>query len=74
VENSRKHNFETKDKDSLSEDPQDPIEHELGRRIARMFIRNLRAWKEDKIDSREPVAQFLKSYSVLLTNRSFFIM
>gem|GEM_PF-3965057 len=39
-----------------------------------MFIRNLRAWKEDKIDSREPVAQFLKSYSVLLTNHSFLIM
>jgi hemerythrin-like domain-containing protein len=44
---------ETKDTDSFSEDIRKfLIEHELGRRIARMFLRNLKAWKDDKIDSR----------------------
>ena len=62
---------ETKDKDSFSEDIRKfLIEHELGRRIARMFLHNLKTWKEDKIDSREPVARFLKSYSVFITDHT----
>jgi hypothetical protein len=62
---------ETKDKDSFSEDIRKYlIEHELGRRIARMFLRNLKAWKEDKIDSREPVARFLNSYFVFITDHT----
>lgn len=32
------------------------IEHELGRRIARMFLRNLKTWKDgDGMGSREPI-------------------
>lgn len=62
---------ETKDKDSFSEDIRKfLIEHELGRRIARMFLRNLKAWKEHEVDSREPVARFLKSYSVFITDHT----
>lgn len=46
--------LETKDKDSFSEDIRKfLIEHELGIRIARMFLRNLKAWNDDKIDSRK---------------------
>ena len=44
---------ETEDKDGFSEDIRKfLIEHELGRRIARMFLSNLKSGKDDKIDSR----------------------
>jgi hemerythrin-like domain-containing protein len=62
---------DTKAKDNFSEDIRKfLIEHELGRRIARMFLRYLKAWKEDKTDSREPVARFLKSYSAFITDHT----
>ena len=41
------------------------IEHELGRRIAKKVSENLEKWKNDE-DAREPVARFLKAYSVYL--------
>jgi hemerythrin-like domain-containing protein len=57
---------ETKDKDSFDEDIRKfLIEHELGRRIARMLRGHLNSWKKG-IDSREPVARFLKSYAVFI--------
>lgn len=45
------------------------IEHELGRRIARMLRGHLNSWKKG-IDSREPVARFLKSYAVFISNHT----
>ncbi|NNL58389.1 MAG: hypothetical protein HKP31_02845 [Nitrosopumilus sp.] len=41
------------------------IEHEFSRRIALKIKRHLKSWKEGK-DSREPVARYLKTYSVYL--------
>ena len=41
------------------------IEHEFSRNIARMLSTNLTAWKNGK-DKREPVARFLKTYSIYL--------
>ena len=63
---------ETKDKNSFSEDIRKfLIEHELGRRIARMFLRNLETWKESgEKSSIEPLARFLKSYSVFITDHT----
>lgn len=63
---------ETKDKNGFSEDIRKfLIEHELGRRIARMFLRNLRTWKESgEKASIEPLARFLKSYSVFITDHT----
>lgn len=63
---------ETKDKDSFSEDVRKfLIEHEFGRRIARMFLRNLKTWKMGGgTDSREPVARFLKSYAVFISDHT----
>ncbi|HKG30233.1 MAG TPA: hemerythrin domain-containing protein, partial [Nitrososphaeraceae archaeon] len=50
---------ETKDKDSFSEDIRKfTIEHELGRRIAKMLLYQLQAWNQG-IDHREPIARFL---------------
>ena len=47
------------------------IEHELGRRIARMLLRELKAWKKSGNDSgRELVARFLKSYAVFITDHT----
>jgi hemerythrin-like domain-containing protein len=61
---------ETKDRDGYSEDIRKfLIEHELGRRIARMFRSNLREWKSGT-DSREPVARFLKAYSVFVEDHT----
>jgi hemerythrin-like domain-containing protein len=61
---------ETKDKDSFGEDIRKfLIEHELGRRIARMLRGHLNSWKKG-IDSREPVARFLKSYAVLISDHT----
>ena len=63
---------ETKDKNGFSEDIRKfLIEHELGRRIARMFLRNLKTWKESgEKGSIEPLARFLKSYSVFITDHT----
>lgn len=63
---------ETKDKNGFAEDIRKfLIEHELGRRIARMLLRELRAWKKSGNDlGREPVARFLKSYAVFITDHT----
>ncbi len=63
---------ETKDKNGFSEDIRKfLIEHELGRRIARMFLRNLNTWREGgEKGSTEPLARFLKSYSVFITDHT----
>ncbi|MEO9321757.1 MAG: hemerythrin domain-containing protein [Nitrososphaera sp.] len=45
------------------------IEHELGRRIARMFLAQVREWKAG-VDAREPVARFLKAYSVFVSDHT----
>jgi hemerythrin-like domain-containing protein len=61
---------ETKDKDSFSDDIRKfLIEHELGRRIAKMLLRQLQRWNKG-IDYREPIARFLKSYAVFLTDHT----
>ena len=41
------------------------IEHEFSRNIAKMLSTNLSAWKNGE-DKREPVARFLKTYSIYL--------
>ena len=41
------------------------IEHELGRRIAKNISKNLQRWKNGE-DAREPVARFLRAYSIYL--------
>jgi hemerythrin-like domain-containing protein len=47
------------------------IEHELGRRIAQMLLSELKKWKESGNDlGREPVARFLKSYAVFITDHT----
>ena len=47
------------------------IEHELGRRIARMLLKELNEWKKSGNDlGREPVARFLKSYAVFITDHT----
>jgi hemerythrin-like domain-containing protein len=75
---------QTKDKDGFSEDIRKfLIEHELGRRIAKMFRKELKEMKNniknisDKEKSRnnisqikEPVARFLKAYSVFITDHT----
>ena len=61
---------ETKSKNNYGEDIRKfLIEHELGRRIARMLRRHLTSWKKG-IDSREPVARFLKSYAVFISDHT----
>lgn len=45
------------------------IEHEFGRRVAKMMQRNLREWKAG-VDGREPVARFLKTYAVFVTDHT----
>ena len=45
------------------------IEHELGRRIARMLLRELKKWTDDA-NSKEPIARFLKSYAVFITEHT----
>jgi hemerythrin-like domain-containing protein len=49
------------------------IEHELGRRISRMFKRELLIWRKCVIEgkqpgSKEPIARFLKAYAVFITD------
>ena len=47
------------------------IEHELGRRIARMLLKELKEWRRSSSDlGREPVARFLKSYAVFITDHT----
>lgn len=41
------------------------IEHEFSRRIAKNINRHLQEWKNGK-DSREPVARYLRTYSIYL--------
>lgn len=61
---------QTKDKDSYAEDIRKfLIEHELGRRIASMLIQSIADWKSG-VDSREPVARFLKAYSIFITDHT----
>jgi len=43
------------------------IEHEFGRRIARSITTHLQRWKEGQ-DAREPVARFLRTYSIYLND------
>ena len=43
------------------------IEHEFSRRIAAKIKKHLRAWREGT-DAREPVARYLKTYSVYLAD------
>lgn len=45
------------------------IEHEFGRRVARMMRRHLKQWKGG-IDGREPVARFLKTYAIYITDHT----
>lgn len=45
------------------------IEHEFGRRVARMMLRNLKEWKSG-VDGREPVARFLKTYAIYVTDHT----
>ena len=41
------------------------IEHEFGRRIASNIAKHLQRWKKGE-DAREPVARFLRTYSIYL--------
>lgn len=45
------------------------IEHEFGRRVARMLQRHLKEWRSG-IDSREPVARFLRTYAIYVTDHT----
>lgn len=71
---------ETTNKDSFSEDIRKfLIEHELGRRIAKMLRRELLTWRKNVRDqtklqytesSKEPVARFLKSYAIFISDHT----
>lgn len=55
------------DKNNFSHDIRNfLIEHELGRRIARMLSQSLESW-DGEINSRERAARFLNAYSVFIT-------
>lgn len=43
------------------------IEHEFGRRIAQKISKHLSRWKNGE-DAREPVARFLRTYSIFLND------
>ena len=43
------------------------IEHEFGRRIAQKISKHLSRWKNGE-DAREPVARFLRTYSIYLND------
>jgi len=43
------------------------IEHEFGRRIAQQISKHLSRWKNGE-DAREPVARFLRTYSIYLND------
>src|SRR5687768_6219768 len=62
---------QTKYKDGFGEDIRKfLIEHELGRRIAKMLLKELKKWKKGGNNLREPVARFLKSYAVFITDHT----
>jgi hemerythrin-like domain-containing protein len=69
---------DTKEKNGFSEDIRKfLIEHELGRRIAMMLRRELKEWKEKRKEEnsnnsmlQEPVARFLKSYTVFIDDHT----
>lgn len=73
---------DTKDKNGFAEDVRKfLIEHELGRRIATMLRRELNEWKRKRKETSpeinkhdtttlEPVARFLKSYSVFIDDHT----
>jgi hemerythrin-like domain-containing protein len=66
----------TKEKNGFSEDIRKfLIEHELGRRIASMLRKELILWRTSvregsKYESKEPVARFLKAYSVFISDHT----
>jgi len=43
------------------------IEHEFGRRIAKSIMTHLQRWNDGQ-DAREPVARFLRTYSIYLND------
>ena len=45
------------------------IEHEFGRRVAKMMLRSLTEWKRG-VDGREPVARFLKTYAAYVDDHT----
>lgn len=45
------------------------IEHEFGRRVARMMHKHLKEWRSG-VDGREPVARFLKTYAIYVTDHT----
>lgn len=45
------------------------IEHEFGRRVAKMMLRSLIEWKSG-VDGREPVARFLKTYAAYVDDHT----
>jgi hemerythrin-like domain-containing protein len=71
---------ETRDKDSFSENVRKfLIEHELGRRIAKMLRSELVAWRKNVSEGaeqwftnsrKEPVARFFKSYAVFISDHT----
>ncbi len=46
------------------------IEHEFGRRVARMMHRHLEEWKKRSVDGREPVACFLRTYAIYVADHT----
>ena len=61
---------ETENRDNFAEDIHKfLIEHDLGRRIARMLSRHLDLWQKGT-DSREPVARFLQSYAIFIADHT----
>ncbi len=58
----------TKDKHESAEDIRKfLIEHEFGRRIANMLLKDVYKWKNG-MDAREPIARFLKLYSIYISD------
>ena len=43
------------------------VEHEFSRRVAVMLRKHLRRWRQGQ-DSREPVARYMRAYSVYITD------
>lgn len=61
---------ERKNDDYAEEVRKFKIEHEFGRRVARMMLRSLKGWKSGTADGREPVARFLKTYAAFVTDHT----
>jgi hemerythrin-like domain-containing protein len=60
---------ESKSEDYAEETRKFRIEHEFGRRVAKMMQRSLQEWKAG-VDGREPVARFLKTYAAFVTDHT----